>query len=123
MVMQLENAIHHHCAEKPDLVNKFNKLNDEYGDLVNQNSKLRDRLIAKAGQYRDASDKCHGYEEQRKRAESCISELESRVKHLEGVLKLTKKSADKNRKYKDFFLMLRELSGVDISITTKTKEK
>jgi hypothetical protein len=35
---------------------------------------------------------------------------------------LKTKQIEKLKKYKEFFHMLKELQGVDISITTKTKE-
>jgi chromosome segregation ATPase len=122
MVMQLENAIHHHCAEKPDLVQKFNMLNDECADLVKKNSNLRDRLIAKAGQYRDATVELYGYKEQSSRYTESIEKLESQVRTLKRFSELKTKQIEKLGKYKEFFHMLKELQGVDISITTKTKE-
>lgn len=44
------------------------------------------------------------------------------IKHKDVVIRLTKKRADGLQKFKDFFMMLKELKGVDISITNKGGE-
>jgi chromosome segregation ATPase len=77
--------------------------------LVQKNSDLKDRLIRKAGQFRDAQTENYGYTEQRKRDEGTISELESKVKHLQGAYSLVCKHRDKLKKYETFFTMLKEL--------------
>jgi len=98
-------------------------MRDEIESLTKQVSILQGRLINKAGQYRDAQDKCRGYEEQHRIRGEELSKLECRHKLLKNIHELVCKHRDKLLRYEEFYHMLRALSGVDISITTKKEEK
>jgi len=151
MVMELEDALHHHSAERQELVRVAdsnlklcNELQKEMQEKVaelqqakdseqweaNQYSQAKKRLIHLASQagllratINDLENNEKSMHERLNHAQDEVNELKGKLKRKDKVLEMRRKLSDKYRKYHDFFHMLKELKGVDVTITDKRSKE